>query len=232
MASPTDGAAPRRLEYVRLDEVELAPRNPKLHDEAGIARAIKHHGFGEVPLRDERTGRLVAGHGRHAQLLAMHEDGATAPDGILVDDDGMWLMPLIAGWASRSDEDAEAYLVASNHLTTKGSWDDYALTEVLSDLAAANLLEVTGYDVSDFEAMEALFLTPTDGGASDDIDELAGQLGGGKRDDLWPALRLLLPPILHAAWKSHVDTHSGHEVEAFAALLGVDPAELPDPDAT
>ena len=72
----------RRLEYVRLDEVEHAPRNPKGHDGAAIARAIEHHGFGEVPLRDERTGRLVAGHGRHAQLVAMHAAGASAPDGI------------------------------------------------------------------------------------------------------------------------------------------------------
>ena len=139
----------RRLEYVRLDEVEHAPRNPKGHDGAAIARAIEHHGFGEVPLRDERTGRLVAGHGRHAQLVAMHAAGASAPDGIEVDTDGMWLMPLVAGWSSRSDADAEAYLVGSNQITTLGGWDDSGLADMLRDLQAADLLDLTGFGNDD-----------------------------------------------------------------------------------
>lgn len=153
--SADPASTPRKLEYVRLDSVTAAPRNPKGHDTTGIARAIKHHGFGEVPLRDERTGRLVAGHGRYTQLVAMRDSGATAPDGILVDPDGEWLMPVITGWASRSDEDAEAYLVGSNRLTTKGGWDDRGLTEMLEDLAAANLLELTGYDQADLDALLA-----------------------------------------------------------------------------
>lgn len=231
-AEPSTTPPPRGLEYVRLDEVLLADRNPQGHDEDGIARAIAHHGFGEVPLRDDRSGKLVAGHGRHEQLVAMHARGDGAPDGIMVDEDGMWLMPVITGWRSRSDLDAEAYLMGSNQLTKKGGQDDYLAAEILADLSAANLLELTGYDQGDFDAMQALFATGDhdDDLLDDDFDQMEGELGEGKASDLWPALRLVLPPILHESWKAHLDTQSGDEVQAFAVLLGVDPAELPDPE--
>jgi hypothetical protein len=144
----TSAPEPRRVEYVRLDDVQHAPRNPKLHDGPAITRAIEHHGFGELPLRDERTGRLVAGHGRHEQLVAMHSGGQSAPDGIVVDGDGMWRMPVVAGWASRSDSDAEAYVVGSNQITALGGWDDPELLAMLTDLNAGGLLDLAGFDAA------------------------------------------------------------------------------------
>src|SRR5690242_1392328 len=99
-------AAGRRVEYVRLDELRPAPRNPKTHDSEGINRSISHFGLAELPLLDERTGLLVAGHGRLDELKRIHGNGsATPPDGLRVDADGMWLVPVIRGWASRSDAD-------------------------------------------------------------------------------------------------------------------------------
>jgi hypothetical protein len=225
---PAASQTPRWTDYVRLDQVEIAQLNPKLHDEGGIAAAIAHHGFGELPLRDERTGRLVAGHGRYDQLVAMHAEGKTAPDGIIVDPDGMWRMPVTAGWASRSDEDALAYLIGSNRLTEKGGNDDVVMTEALLQLDAVNLLDLTGYDRGDLDAMEALYRSSTGGEfGEDDLDDLADQLGKGSKGELWPMLSLRVPPILHESWKAHLDTHSGDEAQAFAALLEVDPAELP-----
>jgi hypothetical protein len=135
---------PRRVAYIRLDDIRHAPRNPKGHAD-GIGRSIAHHGFAELPLRDDRTGLLVAGHGRHDHLQAMHGEGQAPPDGVLVDDDGMWLMPVITGWASRSDADAEAYLIGSNQLTTAGGWDDTGLAEILGDLQEAGLADLTGF---------------------------------------------------------------------------------------
>lgn len=146
---------PRYVDYLRLDTVQLAPRNPKGHHAASINRSIDHFGFAELPLMDERTGRLVAGHGRHEQLVAMHADGGDAPDGVKVDPDGAWLMPIIRGWASRSDSDAEAYLIASNQITTKGGWEDRGLAEILEDLQDAQLLELTGFDDDDLEQLLA-----------------------------------------------------------------------------
>lgn len=143
----------RYVDYVPLHQVKVAIRNPKGHDTAGINRSIDHHGFAELPLLDERTGRLIAGHGRHEQLTAMHAGGRDAPDGIRVDDDGTWHMPVIRGWASRSDADAEAYGVASNRLVELGGWDERELAAVLSSLDDLDLVQVAGYTAADLDAL-------------------------------------------------------------------------------
>lgn len=147
---------PRAITYLRLDEIVHAPRNPKRHADEQIGRSIAHHGLAEVPLRDDRTGRLVAGHGRHEQLQDMHAASETPPDGVLVAEDGMWLMPVVTGWASRSDADAEAYLVASNQLTMVSGWENAVLTEVLADLEETALLDLTGFTKSDLDRLTSL----------------------------------------------------------------------------
>jgi hypothetical protein len=132
---------------MRLSEVRAAVRNPKGHDDDGIRGSIERHGIAELPLIDERTGRLVAGHGRIKQLTAMSAAGQDPPDGVDVDpDSGEWLVPVTRGWSSRSDAEAEAYLVASNKLTMNGGWDDERqLTQILSGLADEGLLALTGF---------------------------------------------------------------------------------------
>lgn len=238
----------RWTEYMRLDEVNTADRNPKLHDTTGIARSVSHHGFVETPTLDERTGKLVAGHGRLADLQARMDDGQGAPDGVDVAEDGMFLVPVSRGWSSRSDADATAYLIASNRLTENGGVDEHEMTEMLGDLAGDNLLDLTGYDAGDLEALEALYgnddgpagpnlgTNPFDDEDDDgddldaELDALDDALGKGKVSDLWPAVRITVPPQLNEAWKSHLDLHGGDEVAAFAKLLDVDPATLPDPD--
>lgn len=145
----------RRVEYTPLTFIEAAPRNPKRHAGDAIKKSIDRFGFAELPLIDERTGRLVAGHGRLDQLAAMRKDGQAPPDGVRVDDAGEWLVPVVRGWQSRSDADAEAYVVASNRLTTLGGWDDAELGELLSDLQEADpdLLAVAGYTDADLAAL-------------------------------------------------------------------------------
>jgi hypothetical protein len=143
----------RYVDYVPLDAVKLAPRNPKGHDGNGIRTSIGHFGFAELPLIDERTGRLVAGHGRHEQLVAMHGAGQEPPDGVKVDDDGTWAMPVIRGWASRSDTEAEAYLIGSNQWTIAGGWNDAALAELLSGQAQLDMLYLTGFTDKDLAAL-------------------------------------------------------------------------------
>lgn len=166
--------ADRHVEYVRLDDIERAPRNPKAHSSADIKRSIDHHGMGELLLLDERTGRLVAGHGRLDALMELHRDGRRLPGGLKADDDGMWMVPVVRGWESKSDEDAEAYLVASNALTTKGGWDDRDLVEMLGDLQQADVLTLTGYSDDDLakmiQALDGQDTPPTYGDA--DTDEL------------------------------------------------------------
>src|SRR5207302_10497693 len=54
-----------------------------------------------------------------------------------------------------SDEDAEAYLIGSNQLTALGGWDDHGLADILTDLADAQLLELTGHTGDDLDQLVA-----------------------------------------------------------------------------
>lgn len=146
-------ARERTTRYLRLNEIQGAKVNPKLHDRLGIETSITEHGLAELPLLDERTGRIVAGHGRIADLNARRKRGANPPDDVGVDDDGEWLVPVQGGWASRDDAHAAAYLAASNRLSENGGWDMDVLPGYLEDLADANVLELSGFTPEDLAKM-------------------------------------------------------------------------------
>jgi hypothetical protein len=152
--TPTTTTAERWVDYIDLDEILLAPRNPKLHDTDGIARSVTHFGLAELPLRDERTGRLVAGHGRINDLRTRRAAGATPPAGVRADA-GRWLVPVLRGWASETDPDAEAYLLYSNKAVENGGWDESALQQMLADAAAVDfeLTLLAGFDPSAIESL-------------------------------------------------------------------------------
>ena len=129
--------AERRIEYVRLSDVPPAFRNPKKHDLPSIIASIHEHGFADAAILDERTQRLVAGHGRTAALVDMRHHGDKMPDGIAIDEDGEWLVPIQRGWSSKSDEHAEAFIITHNRLTEAGGWDDRMLATMLQEVVDA-----------------------------------------------------------------------------------------------
>ena len=143
-----------RIEYVALEELERWPRNPKMHDEAHIERSIERFGFVNPILIDERTGRIVAGHGRLDALQAMRERGDAPPERVK-EEGGRWLVPVVRGVSFNSDVEAQAHLVADNRAVELGGWDDSALVEMLQDVAAQSeeLLEAAGYAQRDLERM-------------------------------------------------------------------------------
>ncbi len=162
-----------RVDYLDLDEITPAIRNPKLHADDEIHASVSHFGLAEIPTMDDRTGRLVAGHGRINDLRRRRDAGETPPTGVRVDDDGTWRVPVLTGWSSRSDEDAEAYLVISNSLTTLGGWDDHGLATILGDLHEADpaLLELTGFNEGDIAKMLKADEAGGGKGAPDDFPE-------------------------------------------------------------
>lgn len=216
---------PRRLAYVRLDDLKPAPRNAKRHATAQIQGAISEFGFMDTPIVDERTGCLVAGHGRRADLLARRERGETPPDGVTVDGDGAWLVPVLRGWSSRSDAQAEAAGVALNRLTELGGWDETDLAEMLTDIAMVDsgLLAATGYNEGALGDLLKTLHPP-------DLDALAAELGEPGDTDGWPVLKLKVPHHLAAAWQGHLDQHGGDVPGAFGALLELDPAVVMAPE--
>lgn len=145
----------RHIEYLPLDDIIGAPRNPKRHHAQGLIASIGRFGFATPALRDERTGRLVVGHGRTEALRAMRDAGEDAPSGVRVDDAGRWLVPVVCGWASRSDAEAEAYLVADNRHTELGGWDNQELADLLADVQAFDpeLVDIAGWDLADLDEL-------------------------------------------------------------------------------
>jgi len=154
-AAPDDDAVTvdggeRTLVYMDLGDLvsRFHPSNPKLHSLEEIRRSMSRFGYTESILLDERTGLLAAGHGRVSVLFADAKAGAEPPEGITVVH-GNWHVPVQRGWASKDDEEAMAYLVASNRLVEIGGWDDAGLASMLQSISQTDLgLAGVGYDDS------------------------------------------------------------------------------------
>ena len=144
----------RRVELVPLGELKLAARNPKTHDVAYLTNAIGDGDTGlvDLPIIDERTGRLLAGHGRVKALEALRErDPAHPPKGVTLKA-GAWLVEVVRGWRSRDDTHAEAVLVALNRAPARGGWDFEALSAVLKDLPQP-MLDLSGFDLDSLDEL-------------------------------------------------------------------------------
>lgn len=147
----TNVDAVRRIEYVPIDDIIGADRNPKGHDEALIEASMRRFGYTEPAVMDERTGKLVAGHGRVEQLRTMRERGDDPPEGVPAND-GRWLMPVLRGWSSTNDREAQAYLIASNRITERGGWDRESLLTALDSLEGE--LAGVGFNQSDIDGLQ------------------------------------------------------------------------------
>lgn len=146
-ASTATEAKPRvEIVYEPIDEIARWPRNPKEHDLDEIESSMRRFGYTLPMVRDGRTGRLVAGHGRLEVLLRMRDRGDPAPMRILVDPDGRWFAPVLSGIEFESELEAEAYLLADNRLVELGGWNERELAALLADqLADAPDLDGLGW---------------------------------------------------------------------------------------
>lgn len=143
------------IRYEPLTDLLRAPRNPKNHNLDQIESSMKRHGFVAPIIKNQATGRIVAGHGRLDTLLASKSKGEPAPKRVRVVD-GEWFVPVVHGIAWESDAEAEAYLIADNQLTMMGGWNEPELIPMLNDLAITERgLMGTGFDREDLDAMIA-----------------------------------------------------------------------------
>lgn len=170
--------ADRWQEYMPLRTLQRAHRNPKMHDTAGIRASVARHGFVEPVTMDERTMRLVAGHGRLDDLEERARRREDPPDGIKVDpDNGDWLIPVNRGWESKSDADAEAYLIGANELTMRGGYDRELLAQMLGEYRDdADWFLGTGYNPDD---IAGLLLPPEAAGGGGEPSEDEDDIGSG-----------------------------------------------------
>lgn len=144
------------MEYMIVSELIPADHNPKDHAEEDIHASISRFGFADPALLDERTGKLIEGHGRVDDLLKREQAGEDPPEGIVKNAAGKYLMPVMRGWSSEDDAEAEAFLITLNHLTAKGGWHGeelYVMLDRLSDIDDGLL--GTGYESADLDDLLA-----------------------------------------------------------------------------
>lgn len=153
---PSPATQPRRVEMMPLAELGKKgnKRNPKAHDLEVIDKSVGRFGYVEPVVLDERTGKIISGHGRTQTLADMHAREETPPEGVSVNDNGDWLVPVVRGWASRTDAEANAALISLNRSTELGGWDDTSLLDLLDELSDMDDgLEGIGFDDSDLEKL-------------------------------------------------------------------------------
>lgn len=187
MAKPEAPTRPRWIEYRLPEDLPPDPENVKAHDVPLIWRSIIVHGVIEPQALDERTGRLISGHGRReafvfgeAENIAKVTAGeeVVIPDGVTLNDDGRWLVPVVRGWASRDDDHARAALVGLNRSVEAGGWMP-ELSDVLEILDASPTvdIELAGYDRAGLDELLSARGTLGDRKGAF-LDDLAGNATG------------------------------------------------------
>ena len=180
-------AKPRRLVYTPLDELVPADRNARLHDLADLTAKMERFGYLDPVVLDERTGKMIGGHGRLEALQQGKAAGLPAPEGIEVSR-GVWKVPVVRGWSSSDDFEADAANLALNPSPNDPGFDQAVLAEILGDLQSASALEGTGYDESALSALLASLEPPAPQPApADDVEpeEAIPADPVTKRGDVW-----------------------------------------------
>jgi len=168
------------LRYLPLSELQRWPRNPKEHDKGLLRRSMAEYGFTVPLLRDERTGRLVAGHGRLEILEELKRSGAEPPRRIRVErKGGEWLVPVLFGVSFATEEQAERYLLLDNRSTELGGWNAKGLAEIFNSLEPTHREDLTGFTQ---EAIDELLLA-AEGKKRVTFEVSTGEGAGGEGSD-------------------------------------------------
>ena len=118
-----------KIEYVKISDLENNPRNPKIHPDRQvrlIEKSIERFGWTN-PIILSEDGLILAGHARVKAAI----------------EKGMVEVPCIR--TKLSGDDADAYLIADNHIAELAPYDQDILADLLSDLPA-DLAELTGFE--------------------------------------------------------------------------------------
>jgi len=147
-----------RIEYMRLDEIQRDEGNPKSHDLGALAESLERFGFVSPMGVNEKTGKLLWGHGRLDDLIAFMNEGRPVLEGLQVDDDGMWKAPVVRG-VHLNSKDGTAYLISDNQQVLLGGWNEPKLVETLIRIAgeSGSGLRGTGYDGDDVDTLIRLY---------------------------------------------------------------------------
>lgn len=183
------------IEYIPLADVQPAERNPKDHDVGVLVESLRRFGFVAPAIRNDKTGRIVVGHGRLEALQQLQAEGGPPPARIKKAKGGTWLLPVVCGVAFDNEAEAEAYLVGDNRTTELGGWLDHVLHDSLATLLQqdADALRGTGYDADDVDDLGALLALSGEqrpgvediDGVSSIVEELGHERGKTDKNERW-----------------------------------------------
>lgn len=149
------------VQLMRLEDLKPDPDNARDHDPEELARAFRRFGFNDPIEVDKADGMIAAGHGRLETLKIMMESSEKPPRNVLMDEDGMWLVPVVSGLKSKNALEAKAYRVSNNKQGEHGRWKDAELANVLQSTKAQGTLEGTGFTDRDLRSLTAKLNPPT-----------------------------------------------------------------------
>jgi hypothetical protein len=127
-------AAKLAVEWTPIERVHGSPSNPRDNDAAvpHVAASIKRFGW-QQPIVARADGEVIAGNTR---LKAAHHLG-------LVE------VPVV--WFSGTDLDAVAYQIADNRTGELATWDEAALSSMLTALRDEDALDGVGYSAEELQ---------------------------------------------------------------------------------
>ena len=149
-----------KIEKVKFDKINPAKYNPRVDLKPGdleyekLKKSIEEFGFVEPLVWNQKTGNLVGGHQRFKILKGL---GYNEADVSIVD---------------LGETKEKALNVALNKI--EGDWDNEALTEILQELEAEGIADLTGFDDNEIESLVSEFEIPEeepeyDESISDDV---------------------------------------------------------------
>jgi DNA modification methylase len=160
-SSPSDQGTLRLPEVLRVRVEDLKPfeGNAREHDAEQVRllqKSMKQYGLAALPVVQQGTLRILAGHGRVEALKASGH--------------GEVVIPVIA--VDLSDKDATAYTIADNRLTDLSTWNIPQLRDQLHELEESGFdLEAAGFTDEAWEALQDLEFLETDDALRKDPDE-------------------------------------------------------------
>lgn len=131
-----------KAQFEPLSKLVGLPRNPKLHNLGDMHQSIDRFGFVNRVIINDVTNHIIAGNGRIETLRQKKASGEKPPKGIVEKQDD-WYVP--TDRISVSDEEEDALAIALNRIG-ENEWDAVRTAEILSNLAAKDELQGTGYD--------------------------------------------------------------------------------------
>jgi len=149
------------LKYIPLTQAMAWQwqQNPKKHDLPKIKAALTRYGFQDPPKFDAAIpsaagdGGIIGGNGRLEALQELCAEKSAPPNGITVDEQGAWLVPILFGNDLANQTEAEAFAVDANNLTLAGAglsavevaviYDRKRYDTLLGNLQEANALPVS-----------------------------------------------------------------------------------------